>query len=344
MLRVRFVLIAAALFAVLAAPAMAQDVKSPTMDAIKKRGQLICGVDTGIPGYAFQDSKGAWQGLDIAYCRAIADALLGSPDKVKYIGTTSKVRFSVLQSGEIDVLIRDSEHTFIRNTQLGLDEPATNFYTAQTFMVRKSLNVAHTKDLNGATICLLTGTTLETNIADYNRANNIKINTLLFDKPEEAFAAADAGRCDGYTDDGGSVAAARSTMKKPDDWMFLPETIGGLQPLGSFTRMGDDAWTRLVKWVHYAMVAAEVFDVNKANVDQVKANSKDPETRRMLGAEGDFGKLLGVDNAWAYRIIKDVGNYGENYDAYFGAKGLGLPRGLNNLWLNGGLMYPASWY
>lgn len=344
MLRVRFVLIAAALFAVLAAPAMAQDVKSPTMDAIKKRGQLICGVDTGIPGYAFQDSKGAWQGLDIAYCRAIADALLGSPDKVKYIGTTSKVRFSVLQSGEIDVLIRDSEHTFIRNTQLGLDEPATNFYTAQTFMVRKSLNVAHTKDLNGATICLLTGTTLETNIADYNRANNIKINTLLFDKPEEAFAAADAGRCDGYTDDGGSVAAARSTMKKPDDWMFLPETIGGLQPLGSFTRMGDDAWTRLVKWVHYAMVAAEVFDVNKANVDQVKANSKDPETRRMLGAEGDFGKLLGVDNAWAYRIIKDVGNYGENYDAYFGAKGLGLPRGLNNTFQHGGLMATPTWH
>jgi len=343
MLRMRFLLIAAALFAVLAAPAMAQDVKSPTMDAIKKRGQLICGVDTGIPGYAFQDSKGNWQGLDIAYCRAIADALLGSPDKVKYIGTTSKVRFSVLQSGEIDVLIRDSEHTFIRNTQLGLDEPATNFYTAQTFMVRKSLNVAHTKDLNGATICLLTGTTLETNIADYNRANNIKINTLLFDKPEEAFAAADAGRCDGYTDDGGSVAAARSTMKKPDDWMFLPETIGGLQPLGSFTRLGDESWSRLVKWVHYAMVGAEVFGIDKANVDQMKASIKDPDAKRLLGVEGEFGKLLGVDNAWAYRIIKDVGNYGENYDTYFGSKGLGLPRGLNNTFLHGGMMSTPSW-
>jgi general L-amino acid transport system substrate-binding protein len=207
----------------LAGSASAQDqLKSATMDKIKQRGELICGVDTGIPGYAFQDSKGEWQGLDVAYCRAIADALLGSPNKVKYIGTTSKVRFSVLQSGEIDVLIRDSELTFVRNTQLGLDEPAYNFFTAQTFMVRKSLNVAHMKDLNGATICVLTGTTLETNIADYNRANNIKINTLLFDKPEEAFAAADAGRCDGYTDDGGSVAAARSTMKKPDDWMFIP--------------------------------------------------------------------------------------------------------------------------
>jgi general L-amino acid transport system substrate-binding protein len=321
------------------------EVKSATLDAVKKRGELVCGVDTGIPGYAFQDSKGEWQGLDIAYCRAIADAVLGSPTKVKFIGTTSKVRFSVLQSGEIDVLIRDSEQTFIRNTQLGLEEPGTNFFTGQTFMVKKSLGVAHTKDLNGATICLLTGTTLETNIADYNRANGIKINTLLFEKPEEAFAAADAGRCDGYTDDGGSVAAARSTMKQPNDWIFLPETIGGLQPLGSFTRQGDEAWTRIVKWVHYAMVAGEVFGVSKANVDQVKSSTKDPETRRFLGLEGDFGKLLGVDNDWVYRIMKDVGNYGENYDAYFGDKGgLGLPRGMNNLYSKGGLMWTPTWH
>jgi general L-amino acid transport system substrate-binding protein len=318
--------------------------KSPTMDAIKKRDQLICGIDTCIPGYAFQDSKGEWQGLDVAYCRAIADALLGSPTKVKFIGLTSKVRFSVLASGEIDVLIRDSELTFVRNTQLGLDEPTFNFYTAQTFMVRKSLNVSHAKDLNGATICLLTGTTLETNIADYNRANGITIKTLLFDKPEEAFAAADAGRCDGYTDDGGSVAAARSTMKKPDDWMFIPETIGGLQPLGPFTRLGDQGWSRLVHWVQNAMVEGELEGVTKANVDQIKASSKDPEVRRYLGLEGDFGKLLGVDNAWAYRIAKDIGNYGEVYDAYFGEKGLGLPRGMNNLFSKGGLFTTQSWH
>ncbi|HVY15046.1 MAG TPA: amino acid ABC transporter substrate-binding protein [Rhodopila sp.] len=319
------------------------ELKSPTMEAIKKRDQLICGVDTGIPGYAYQDSKGEWQGLDIAYCRAIADALLGSPTKVKFVGTTSKVRFSVLQSGEIDVLLRDSEQTFIRNTQLGLDEPATNFYTAQTFMVRRSLGVAHTKDLNGATICVLTGTTLETNIADYNRINNIKINTLLFDKPEEAFAAADAGRCDGYTDDGGSVAAARSTMKKPGDWMFLPETIGGLQPLGSFTRLGDQGWSRLVKWVHYAMVEGEILGVTRENVDQIKGSTKDPEMRRYLGLDGGFGKLLGVDDGWAYRIAKDIGNYGEVYDATFGSKGLGLPPGMNALYSKGGLMTTPSW-
>jgi general L-amino acid transport system substrate-binding protein len=334
----------AALLALTGAAAAQNELKSPTMDKIKQRGELVCGIDTGIPGYAFQDAKGAWQGLDVAYCRAIADALLGSPDKVKYIGLTSKVRFSVLASGEIDVLIRDSELTFVRNTQLGLDEPTYNFYTAQTFMVRKSLGVAHAKDLNGATICLLTGTTLETNIADYNRANNIKINTLLFDKPEEAFAAADAGRCDGYTDDGGSVAAARSTMKKPDDWMFIPETIGGLQPLGPYTRLGDQAWSRLVRWVQNAMVEGEIQGVTKANVDQIKSSTKDPETRRYLGLEGDFGKLLGVDNDWAYRIAKDIGNYGEVYDAYFGEKGLGLPRGMNNLYSNGGLFTTQSWH
>src|SRR5277367_4410871 len=318
--------------------------KSPTMDAIKKRDQLICGIDTGIPGYAYQDAKGEWQGLDVAYCRAIADALLGSPTKVKFIGTTSKVRFSVLQSGEIDVLIRDSEVTFVRNTQLGLDEPAYNFYTAQTFMVRKSLNVSHAKDLNGATICLLTGTTLETNIADYNRANGIKINTLLFDKPEEAFAAADAGRCDGYTDDGGSVAAARSTMKKPDDWMFIPETIGGLQPLGPYTRLGDQGWSRLVKWVQDAMIEGEILGLTKANADQVKQSTKDPETRRYMGLEGDFGKLLGVDNEWSKRILEDIGSYAEVYDATFGSKGLGLPRGMNNLSDKGGLQTLATWH
>lgn len=320
------------------------DVKSATLDAVKKRGELVCGIDTGIPGYAYQDASGEWQGLDVAYCRAIADAVLGSPKKVKFIGTTSKVRFSVLASGEIDVLIRDSEHSFARNTRLGLDEPAVNFFTGQTFMVKKSLGVTHLKDLNGATICVLTGTTLETNIADYNRANNVKINTLLFDKPEEAFAAADAGRCDGYTDDGGSVAAARSTMKVPDDWMFISETIGGLQPLGSFTRQGDEAWTRLVKWVHFAMLEAEVLGITKANAAEMAKDPKDPDIRRYFGIEGDFGKLLGVDNGWSARIVQDVGNYGEVYEATFGAKGLGLPRGMNNLFDKGGLQTLPTWH
>jgi general L-amino acid transport system substrate-binding protein len=333
----------AGILGILGAPAHAE-VNSPTLEAVKKRDQLVCGIDTGIPGYAYQDSAGEWQGLDVAYCRAIADAVLGSPKKVKFIGTTSKVRFSVLKSGEIDVLIRDSEQSFKRNTDLGLDEPAVNFFTGQTFMVRKSLNVGHLKELNGATICVLTGTTLETNIADYNRANGIKINTLLFEKPEEAFAAAESGRCDGYTDDGGSVAAARSTMKKPDDWMFIPETIGGLEPLGSLTRQGDEAWTRLVKWVHYAMLEAEVLGITKANAAEMGKAPTDPDIRRYFGLEGDFGKLLGVDNGWSARIVTDIGNYGEVYEATFGKGGLGLPRGMNNLYSNGGLQTLPTWH
>ena len=328
----------------LALNAAQAEVNSPTLDAVKKRGQLVCGIDTGIPGYAFQDSSGEWQGLDVALCRAIADAIVGSPTKVKFIGLTSKERFSVLKSGEIDVLIRDSEQSFSRNTSLGLDEPAVNFYTGQTFMVRKALGVAHLKELTGATICVLTGTTLETNIADYNRANNLQIKTLLFERPEEAFAAAEAGRCDGYTDDGGSVAAARSTMKKPDDWMFMPETIGGLEPLGPLTRQGDEAWTRLVKWTHYAMLEAEVLGLTKANADEMGKNPTDPDLRRFFGLEGDFGKLLGVDNEWSKRILKDIGSYGEVYDATFGSKGLGLPRGMNNLFDKGGLQTLATWH
>jgi general L-amino acid transport system substrate-binding protein len=327
-----------------AAAAQAQTAsKSATLDAVKKRGQLICGIDTGIPGYAYQDSTGKWQGLDVALCRAIAVSVLGDPDKVKYIGLTSKVRFTVLASGEIDVLIRDSEVTLARNANLGLGEPVVNFFTGQTFMVRKSLGVAHTKELDGATICLETGTTLEVNIADFNRANNIKIKTLLFDKPEEAFAAVQAGRCDGYTDDGGSVAAARSTMKVPGDWVFLPETIGR-EPLGPYVRAGDDGWFNLVKWTHFAMLEGEVLGLTRANIDSKKVGATDPELRKFLGIEGGLGKMLGVDDEWSYRIIKTVGNYGEVYDETFGAKGLGLPRGMNELWTKGGLMMPYPWY
>ncbi len=328
-----------------AEPSVAQTaVSSPTIAAVKQRGELICGVDTGMPGYASQDSTGEWRGLDVDYCRAIADAVVGSPKKVKFVGTTSKERFSVLKSGEIDVLIRDSEQVFTRNTSVGVEEPAVNFYTGQTFLVRKSLGVSHLKELNGATICVLTGTTLETDVADYNRANNIQIKTLLFDKPEEAFAAAESGRCDGYLDDGGSVAGARSAMKQPNDWMYIPETIGGLVPQGSFTREGDEAWTRLVKWVHYSMLEAEVLGITKANADAMAKNPADPDVRRFFGLEGDFGKLLGVDNLWAARIVKDIGNYGEVYDETFGAKGLGLPRGMNNLYDKGGLQTLAAWH
>jgi general L-amino acid transport system substrate-binding protein len=326
-----------------ATAARAQDVHSPTLDSVKKRGQLVCGVDSGIPGYAFQNASGKYQGLDISLCRALADAILGDPDKVKYIGLTSEVRFTVLKSGEIDVLIRDSEHTFVRNTQLGLAEPVTNFYTGQGFMVRKSLNVSKVKELDGATICVETGTTLEKNIADYNLINHTKIGTLLFERPEQAFAAAEAGRCDGYTDDAGSLAAARSSMKTPGDWTILDEMISR-SVIGPYTRQGDEVWTNLVKWTHFAMLEGEVLGLTRANVAEAKKTATDPSMRKFLGLEGGFGKMLGLDDDWSFRIIRDVGNYGEVYDTYFGAKGLGLPRGMNNLWTNGGLQIPPPWY
>jgi general L-amino acid transport system substrate-binding protein len=316
------------------APAHAQ----ATVAAIKSRGALNCGVDSGIPGFAYQDNTGKWIGFDVDYCRALAAALLGDAEKVKYTGTTAKVRFEVLRSGEIDILIRDSTLTFTRHTQLGLMGAAVNFYAGQGFMIRKKLGAKGVKDLNGATICMVTGATLELNLADYNRANNVKIDSLLFEKTEEAFAAAEAGRCDGYSDDTGSLAAARSTMKVAADWDILTEVISK-EPLGLITRQGDENWTNIARWMHMALITAEELGVTKANVDEMAKSSKDPFVQRLLGGEGDFGKLLGIDNKWAYNAIKVVGNYGEIYEAHFGAKTLGLARGINNLWTKGGLQY-----
>jgi general L-amino acid transport system substrate-binding protein len=319
--------------------ALAQNIPppGPTVGQIKQRGQLSCGVDSGIPGFAFQDNAGKWQGFDIDYCRAIAAAVLGDSEKVKYTGTTAKVRFTVLQSGEIDVLIRDSTLTFTRDTQLGLAEVAVNFYAGQGFLVRKSLNVDTAAKLNGATMCMVTGATLELNIADYARSKNVKINSLLFERTEEAMAAAETGRCDGYSDDTGSLAAARSTMKVPNDWVVLPEVISK-EPLGIHARDGDDRWVDILKWTHHFLLNAEELGVTQANVDEMK-KSQDPFVRRLLGVEGDFGKLIGLDNDWAYRAIKVVGNYGEIYDRWFGPKALALPRAQNNLWSQGGLQY-----
>jgi general L-amino acid transport system substrate-binding protein len=310
----------------------------PTVDAIKKRGALACGIDTGVPGFASQDNTGRWKGLDIDYCRAIAAAVLGDPEKVKFVPTTAAVRFTVLQSGEIDVLIRDSTLTFTRSTQLGLDEVAINFYAGQAFLVRKSVGVQKAADLQGATICLVTGATLELNIADFARSKGAKIGTLLFDKPEEAIAAMEAGRCDGYTDDSGSVAGMRSTLKNPSEWMILPELISK-EPLGLHARSGDPRWQKILFWLDDALKTAEEFGITKANADEMKATSKDPFILRLLGSEGDTGKSLGLDNDWALRAIKVSGNYGEIYDAHFGPKALDLPRGLNNLWNKGGMHY-----
>ena len=309
----------------------------PTVEAIKKRGMLNCGIDTGVPGFAAQDASGTWKGIDIDYCRALAAAVLGDPAKIKYTPTTAAARFTVLQSGEIDVLIRDSTLTFTRSTALGLDQVAVNFYAGQGFLVRKALGVSKAADLQGATICTVTGATLELNIADFARSTGAKIGTLLFDKAEEAIAAMEAGRCDGYTDDSGSLAGMRSTLKVPADWMVLPDLISK-EPLGIHIRSGDARWQKIVFWLDTALKSAEEFGVTKANADQMKS-SKDPFILRLVGVEGDFGKMLGLDNEWALRAIKVAGNYGEMYDTHFGPKALDLPRGLNNLYNKGGMHY-----
>jgi general L-amino acid transport system substrate-binding protein len=310
----------------------------PTADAIKKRGMLNCGVDTGVPGFATQDNTGRWKGLDIDYCHAIAAAVLGDPEKIKFTPLTAAARFTVLQAGEIDVLIRDSTLTFNRSTELGLDEIAINFYAGQGFLVRKNLGVTKAVDLQGATMCMVTGATLELNIADFARSHGAKIGSLLFDKVEEAIAAMEAGRCDGYTDDSGSLAGLRSTLKNPADWVIMPELISK-EPLGIHVKGGDGRWNRILFWLDTALKTAEEFGITQANVDQMKSTSKDPFILRVLGVEGDTGTKLGIDNEWAYRAIKAVGNYGEIYDRHFGPQALNLPRGLNNLWNNGGLHY-----
>jgi general L-amino acid transport system substrate-binding protein len=310
----------------------------PTVEAIKKRGALACGIDTGVPGFASQDNSGKWIGLDIAYCRAIAAAVLGDAEKVKYVPTTAAARFTVLQSGEIDVLIRDSTQTFTRSVQLGLDEVATNFFAGEGFLVSKKLGVSKITELNGATICVITGATLELNIADFARSNGTKIGTLLFEKPDEAVAAMEAGRCDGYTDDTGSLAGMRSTLKNPADWVVL-EGVISKEPLGIHARSGDVAWSKILYWTHAALITAEELGITKANADELKKTSKDPFIRRILGVEGETGKKMGLDDEWALRAIRTSGNYGEIYEQYFGPKALDLPRGQNNLYSKGGLHY-----
>ena len=287
-----------------------------------------------IPG---QDSSGTWKGFDVAYCKAIAAAVLGDASKVRYVPTTTPARFTMLQAGEIDVLVRDSTLTMTRNLSLHLDEVAINFYAGQGFLVSKKLGVAKIDDLNGATICTLTGATLELNIADYARSKGTKIGTLLFEKSDEAIAAMEAGRCDGYTDDTGSLAAVRSTLKNPADWMVL-EGVISKEPLGIHARSGDANWRNILFWVDAALKQAEEAGVTKANAGQM-AQSGDPGVKRLLGAEGGFGAMMGLDDAWSLRAIQAVGNYGELYDEFFGPKALDLARGQNKLWKDGGLQY-----
>jgi general L-amino acid transport system substrate-binding protein len=319
-----------------AATASAQAPKA--LDQIKARGTLNCGVSTGLAGFAQPDDKGVWNGLDVEFCRGLAAAIFGDATKVTFKPLSAKERFTALQSGEADLLARNTTWTMSRDSSLGLSFVGVNFYDGQGFMVKKSLGVKSAKELKGASVCVQTGTTTELNLADFFRANKIEYKTVVFEKNDEVVAAYDAGRCDAFTTDASGLYAERLRMKTPGEHIVLPEIISK-EPLGPVVRQGDSQWFTIVKWVHFAMLNAEELGVTKANVDQM-ASSANPEIKRLLGKEGDFGKGIGLDNDWVVKIIKAVGNYGETYDKNVGTGSrLQIDRGLNKLWTQGGLQY-----
>jgi general L-amino acid transport system substrate-binding protein len=329
-------LAAAALTIAATAPAHA----GKTIDAIKARGQVICGVNTGLAGFSAADSSGNWTGLDVDVCKAVAAALLGDATKVKYVPLNAQQRFTALQSGEIDVLSRNTTFTLTRDGSLGLSATTPIYYDGQGFMVQAKSKIKSAKQLKGQTVCVQSGTTTEKNLTDYSRANKLNIKPVVFEKLEAATGAYFSGRCVAYTTDASGLASTRNKeAKNPADHIILPELISK-EPLGPMVRRGDEDWTALVKWTVYGLMEAEEYGVTQANVDQLKTSSTDPVVQRMLGQTEDTGKLLGLDKEWLARAIKAVGNYGEMFERNVGPKSaLGLPRGVNNLWNKGGLMY-----
>ena len=309
-----------------------------TLDDVKSRGVLRCVVSTGIAGFAYPDAKGVWKGFDIDFCRATAAAVLGDASKIKAVTSTGKTRFTKLNAGEGDVLWRNTTITFSRDVGVKLRFHGVNYYDGQGFMVKKALGVKSAKELNGASICIQTGTTTELNLADYFHANGMKYEAVTIETNDEARQNYSSGRCDVYTTDASGLAATRSTFSDPQNHIILPEIISK-EPLGPATRQGDDQWSDIITWVLNATVTAEEKGVTQANVDKMKG-SKDPEILRLLGVEGSQGKELGLSNDWAYNIIKLVGNYGEIFERNIGTKTpIGLARGQNALWTNGGLQY-----
>jgi len=314
-------------------------VSAQTLDAVKEKDFIQCGVSQGLPGFSNPDEDGNWSGIDVDFCRGVAAAVFGDPDKVKYTPLSAKERFTALQSGEVDVLSRNTTWTLTRDSALGLNFAGVNYYDGQGFMVRTDLGVNSALELNGASVCTNIGTTTELNLADYFRANDMDYELVAFEKADEVVAAYDAGRCDVYTTDQSGLAAQRLKLTEPGAHKVLPEVISK-EPLGPVVRHGDDQWLDIVKWTLYAMIEAEELGVNSANVEQMKAESDNPSIKRLLGTEGEMGEALGLPNQWAYNVIAQVGNYGEIYERNVGIETpLGLERGLNALWKDGGLMY-----
>ena len=313
-------------------------VTAGTLEDVKARGKVRCVVSTGIAGFAAPDASGVWKGFDIDFCRATAAAVLGDANAFEAVTSTGKTRFTKLNAGEGDVLWRNTTITFSRDVSVKLRFHGVNYYDGQGFMVKKSLGVGSAKDLDGASVCIQTGTTTELNLADYFSSNNMKYEAVTIETNDEARQNYEAGRCDVYTTDASGLSSTRSALPDPDAHMVLPEIISK-EPLGPATRHGDDQWSDIITWVLNATITAEELGVNSSNVDKMK-NSNNPEIRRMLGADGSQGAELGLSNDWAYQIIKQVGNYGEIFENNIGVNTpLGIERGLNALWTKGGLQY-----
>jgi general L-amino acid transport system substrate-binding protein len=309
-----------------------------TLKAVKARGELICGANGTLAGFGMPDPQGNWVGFDVEFCRAVAAAIFNDPAKVKFVPLTAANRLTALQSGEIDVLSRNTTWTMSRDASLGINFVAVNYYDGQGFMVRKSLKVNSALELNDASVCVQQGTTTELNLADYFRLNHMSLKSVTFATGDEAVKAYDSGRCDAYTTDSSGLYGERSHLATPSDHIVLPEIISK-EPLSPAVRQGDDNWGDIVRWTHYAMVNAEELGVSKANVDE-KLKSDAPDVRRLLGLEGQFGEAMGLTNDWAYRIIKLIGNYGDSFERNIGqGSPLKITRGLNALWTKGGLQY-----
>jgi len=327
--------------AIAALSATALNAQAATLDDVKARGTLNCIVSTGVAGFAAPDDKGNWSGIDADLCRAVAAAVLGDGDKVNFVPTTGKTRFTALNSGEGDILFRVTTETMSRDADLKLTFLPVNYYDGQGFMVSKELGVSSAKELDGASICIQTGTTTELNAADYFRTNNISYEPVPVETNAEAQTNYLAGRCDAFTTDASALASTRSSFESPDDHMILPEIISK-EPLGGAVRQGDDQWADLAKWVVNAIIAAEELGVTQANAEEMAKGGDNPSINRLLGAEGDFGAMVGLDKDWALRAIMAVGNYGESFDRHVGPDtAIGLERGLNAQWKDGGILYAA---
>jgi general L-amino acid transport system substrate-binding protein len=324
---------------ILAVAIFAQAAGAKTLDDVKVRGELRCGVNTGLAGFAAPDDTGQWRGIDADFCRAVAAAIFGKAGNVKFVPLNAKERFTALQSGEVDLLSRNTTWTMSRDTSLGLTFTGVMYYDGQAFMVKKALGLTAVAQLAGASICAQTGTTNEQNLADYFTTRGLSYRPVVFERLDEVLSAYNSGRCDSFTTDSSQLISERTRLPNPDDSIILPELISR-EPLGPAVRQGDDQWAGIVRWVHFAMLNAEADGVTQKNVEEMMS-SPNPEIRRLLGLEGGFGAGLGLSNDWAVSIIKAVGNYGESFERNLGSGSpLGIPRGMNALWKDGGLHYP----